>query len=1094
MKRYTSIIVFILALLTVSLSAFAQLSQCVISGTVFNVNGNPQAGVKIRLVKVEQAGQVIGGTVDVTTDVDGEWSVTVPASSYAYFCAPTTFVSGMTSNCSSATKKNVPNVASANYSALVTVVQSATQGVVVQDEGVNLAGLITTFDFTGSGVTVTQSATGKASINITSGGGSGTVTSVGLSLPSIFSVSGSPVTTSGTLTGTLATQSANRIFAGPTTGSAAAPTFRALVAADIPDLSGTYQATGNYITALTGDVTASGPGSVAATIANAAVTNAKVAAGIDAAKLADGSVTNAEFQRLDATSSIQTQLDARALASRAINTGAGLSGGGDLSADRTLSLSLDTLVANQTIFDGSQASRTLTFSLSGSTDPVLTLGDGVFNVSTGTIQQGGTAVSLAGHAHSAADITSGTLAIARGGTGTGTAPSDGKLLIGKTDGSYAVANLTAGSNITITNGDGTIQISSAVGNHNLLSSTHSDSTTGTVARGDLITGQGASATWTRLALGPSTNYMRSDGTDAGWSAILAADLPTGIDAAKIADGTVSNSEFQFLDATSSIQTQLDGKANRALSNLASVAINTSLLFASAQDVGSATAPPKDIYLYGGGTFGSHSIKLTGTPTGNVTQTFPNNTGTIANLNLAQTWTAAQTLGSQLLIATSPKVITDISDTNGNELIKFTATGSAVNEITVTNAATGVGPSLAASGETNVPLYLFSKGTGAVAVSNGTFTPTAGVVFHAEKAAFGGREILAKFTVSDGGNSAFFINNGTNNNSTFTPTMAGYVDSANTLASFTVQGVVSAANDASDSSTGGLIVLQAFRSDSATDPINGTLTAVANRKILTVSNVATPLLTVTAGGSIAGLSNGAFAFSNSTSSSSTLDVSLVRLAAGGMRLTNASTGAGNLLVGTSAGAIGTSGAGVLAFTLSTAPSSSPTDTTQLYSNDAAAGAHELYNRNEAGEINRLSGLTARNSAQFDATSSTTLTNVTGLTRNVEASRVYAFRAKLQTTANVAGGVKFAVSGTATATAISYEGILNDTATIVAQTRSTALGTTVCASTTSTAGTCEIGGVIQVNAAGTLTIQFAQNASSASASSVLANQQFQLIPIN
>lgn len=68
------------------------------------------------------------------------------------------------------------------------------------------------------------------------GGGSGTVTSVGLALPNIFSVSGTPVTTSGTLTGALATQTANRIWAGPTTGSAAAPTFRALVAGDIPAL------------------------------------------------------------------------------------------------------------------------------------------------------------------------------------------------------------------------------------------------------------------------------------------------------------------------------------------------------------------------------------------------------------------------------------------------------------------------------------------------------------------------------------------------------------------------------------------------------------------------------------------------------------------------------------------------------------------------------------------------------------------------------------------------------------------------------------------------------------------------------------------
>ena len=67
--------------------------------------------------------------------------------------------------------------------------------------------------------------------------GTGTVTSVGLSLPSIMAVSGSPVTTSGTLTGTLTTQAINRIFAGPSSGAAAAPTFRALVTADIPSLS-----------------------------------------------------------------------------------------------------------------------------------------------------------------------------------------------------------------------------------------------------------------------------------------------------------------------------------------------------------------------------------------------------------------------------------------------------------------------------------------------------------------------------------------------------------------------------------------------------------------------------------------------------------------------------------------------------------------------------------------------------------------------------------------------------------------------------------------------------------------------------------------
>jgi len=64
----------------------------------------------------------------------------------------------------------------------------------------------------------------------------GTVTSVGLTLPNIFSVSGSPVTSSGTLSAALASQAANIVFAGPASGGNAAPTFRSLDAADIPSI------------------------------------------------------------------------------------------------------------------------------------------------------------------------------------------------------------------------------------------------------------------------------------------------------------------------------------------------------------------------------------------------------------------------------------------------------------------------------------------------------------------------------------------------------------------------------------------------------------------------------------------------------------------------------------------------------------------------------------------------------------------------------------------------------------------------------------------------------------------------------------------
>lgn len=63
--------------------------------------------------------------------------------------------------------------------------------------------------------------------------GVGTVTSVGLSLPTEFSVTNSPVTGSGTLTGAWNTQTTNKIFASPN-GSTGSPSFRALVNADLP--------------------------------------------------------------------------------------------------------------------------------------------------------------------------------------------------------------------------------------------------------------------------------------------------------------------------------------------------------------------------------------------------------------------------------------------------------------------------------------------------------------------------------------------------------------------------------------------------------------------------------------------------------------------------------------------------------------------------------------------------------------------------------------------------------------------------------------------------------------------------------------------
>lgn len=207
------------------------------------------------------------------------------------------------------------------------------------------------------GYVLTFDSTNHKWILAAGSGSSGTVTSVALTVPSFLTVGGSPITAAGTLAVSTINQSANTIFAGPATGSSAAPGFRSVVNADLPTSGvtpGTYnsvtvnaqgiatagsvvgagitslngltggtqtfatgtsgsdfnissvgtthtfnipdgtgvnrgaitsadwstfnakQAAGDYITALTGDIVAAGPGSAASTIQSNAVTTTKI--------------------------------------------------------------------------------------------------------------------------------------------------------------------------------------------------------------------------------------------------------------------------------------------------------------------------------------------------------------------------------------------------------------------------------------------------------------------------------------------------------------------------------------------------------------------------------------------------------------------------------------------------------------------------------------------------------------------------------------------------------------------------------------------------------------------------------------------------
>ena len=91
-----------------------------------------------------------------------------------------------------------------------------------------------------------------------------------------------------------------------------------------------------------------------------------------------------------------------------------------------------------------------------------------------------------------------------------------------------------------------------------------------------------------------------------------------------------------------------------------------------------------------------------------TLTLPTSTDTLVGRS------TTDTLANKTL--TAPRFASGgfIADANGNEQLLFTTTASAVNELTVTNAAAGTAPSIATTGsDANINLDLVAKGTGVV---------------------------------------------------------------------------------------------------------------------------------------------------------------------------------------------------------------------------------------------------------------------------------------------------------------------------------------------------------------------------------------------
>jgi hypothetical protein len=311
------------------------------------------------------------------------------------------------------------------------------------------------------------------------------------------------------------------------------------------------------------------------------------------------------------------------------------------------------------------------------------------------------------------DVT-GTLAIANGGTGQ-TSLDDilaGSNLLTITDGSGSVigGNVTIDfneANANLANIGGSLDVSSQVTGTLGLANGGTGADFSSIAQGSLLIGN-ASNGIDEFSLGTANKYLRSTGTTASYDYVTALrDNTNGnvvfeVDTANVTDNTkltVTNSSANVVikavdpdDANANINLVLEsqGTGGRVLirdnSGGASIVIGDDDTSLTVSGGVSSSSDAGDLVLKGGN----------GTST--------NASGDV----LIKGGTGGSAEGK-----------VKITDTSDNEIALFDGVASAVNEFTLTNAATGNNPTLSATGgDTNISLALTPKGSGLVVVPDG----------------------------------------------------------------------------------------------------------------------------------------------------------------------------------------------------------------------------------------------------------------------------------------------------------------------------------------------------------------------------------------
>ena len=465
-------------------------------------------------------------------------------------------------------------------------------------------------------------------------------------------------------------------------------------------------------------------------------TNDSIPTGISATKIADGTISDTEFQYLNGVSSaIQTQLDAK----NATITGS------------ASTIDTESLTASRAVIsNGSQK-----IAVSDVTSTELGYLDGVTSAVQTQIDSKQATITGAATTIDTEDLTA-SRALTSNGSGKVEVSAVTSTELGYLDGvtssiqdqidakGASNANLTAigdlaktDGNLIVGNGSTWVAENGATARTSLgLGSIATQAANNVSISGGSVTGLGE----------PSSN---SDASTKSYvdQAVAGLRTRTIAECASTANVNISNA----LEAGDAIDGVTLVAGDRVLLKDQSTASENGLYLAVGSGAGAASRDPEHdsiAELSGGmvvanqgsvndnkiflcttdntGSVGSTSITytvITPSNTGTVTSIATGtgidggtitSTGTISIDSTVATLAGTQTLTNKTL--TTPKIGTSILDTNGNELAKLTATSSAVNEFTVANAATSGSPTLSSTGgDSNIDLDLLAKGTGHVTI-------------------------------------------------------------------------------------------------------------------------------------------------------------------------------------------------------------------------------------------------------------------------------------------------------------------------------------------------------------------------------------------